>query len=780
VVELLDKRRNGKISAADFDSQVDAFRGRDLRRDLDRYAYRPSVATRYNINISGGNNLFNYSFAGGYIRSLNNVQNTKPDDQFTLRSTAGFRPVENLEINTSINYSRDTRRSVGFSLANPIQPYAQLADAEGHPLPIVNGKRLAYLDTAGGGQLLDGRFFPLNEPGLADRMDITRSLLLNISVSYKFTKWLSGAISYQYGNEVSTSNDYNSIQTYFTRSLINQYTNLSEADPALRNPIPLGGILDVSNNELNNQNARAQLNFNKNFGSNHQVSAMAASDISETWSGDGGTNRFYGYNKELGSYSRTIDYTTEFNIYGGTSGKQKIPNGSVQFPKGNRRFVSFLGNASYTYKGRYSLYASARKDGSNMFGVNTNRKWKPLWSTAASWDISKESFYRVGKWMPSLRLRVSFGYTGNPGNVTGLPTISYSSLPALYTNLVYAQINDAPNPDLRWEKVRTINAGLDFSFFKNKLSGNIDIWQKKSTDVIASVPVIPSTGIGLFVTNFANLQGKGFELRLNSRNIDGAFQWTSSFGLSYAKTIVTKLYDNHYGAADFLNYSLNASEGMMVNGIASFRWAGLDPLTGDPRGYYDKQVSTNYNAIRNDLLSNQVFHGSATPLYSGFLGNSFSWRGFSLSANITYRLNFYFRKPTINYNDMINSGQGSADYGLRWQKPGDEKFTNVPSFVYSNNSTSMAERDFFFQYAEINVLRGDNIRLQDIRLQYNWNNKSQGKRAVKGFSVFVYPNNLNIILWKKNKSGFDPDFTGGQYLLTPAPKGWTGGFNLSL
>jgi TonB-linked SusC/RagA family outer membrane protein len=774
VVELLSKRRAGKISTADSASQINAFKELDVRRDLDQYAYRPSIFQQHYINLNGGNDLFNYSFSGGYNRSINNIQNSKADDQFTIKSNTGFRPVKKLEVTTGISYSQTTQKSANFSLSNKIYPYAQLADAEGNSLAIPNRYRSAYIDTAGSLKLLDWKYRPLDEPGLTDRNDIIRFIMVNIGISYQFTNWLNATMSYQYNDQTQTGRNYHSPDTYFTRDLINQYTDLSQVNPDLRNPIPLGGVLELNHAESSTQTARGQLDFNKNFGKKHLVTALVATEVSES-KGSGDANRLYGYDNNLGSYKSTIDYTKVFTLYGGSQGNQRIPNGNIVNPSGNIRSASFVSNASYSYDNRYTIYASARKDGANIFGVNTNRKWNPLWSVGGSWDISKEAFYKT-KLIPSLRLRATYGFTGNSGNTTGLPTISYLNYPAFYTGLTFAATNEPPNPDVRWEKVRFINAGLDFSLFKRRLSGTVEIYQKKSTDIISRYPfVAPSVGVISVVINAADLKGNGFDINLNSKNIDGNFKWQTSFSLSHAKTIVTKLYNPVYRAKDFVVYGQNAAEGQIAYGIASYKWEGLDPLTGDPRGYFNKQISTNYNAIFNDSVNNQVFNGSAIPLYFGYLGNSFSWKNFTLSFNITYRLDFYFRKPTISYSDLVNNWIGHADFASRWQQPGDEKTTNVPSFTYPING----DRDLFYKYAEINVLRGDNIRLQDLRLEYTWDNKIWKKIPVKNLRVFAYCNNLNLIIWRKNKSTLDPDFVGGSSFFAPTPKTFTGGISLN-
>jgi TonB-dependent starch-binding outer membrane protein SusC len=775
VMELLAKKKAGKISDAETERQLNAYRAMDIRRDMDEWVYRPSILQQHFVQVSGGSNTLNYSFSGGYNRSLNRIQHSRPDDQFSLNSNASLKLVKNLEISSGINLIRSVQRHSDLSLPN-VYPYAQLADAEGRSMAIPHGKRIAYLDTAGAGKLLDWKYYPLEELRLANNQNTTRLIALNIGLSYKFTNWLDGKLSYNYVDESANGRTYNSPETFYTRDLINQFTNLSATNPNLRNPVPVGGVLDQLNFQRVSQNIRGQLNVNKSIAKDHLVTVMIAAERSET-QGKSDRSRFYGYHDDIGSYNAAIDYITPFPVYGGRLGTRLVPNGSILNPSTNSRFVSFLGNLSYSYQQLLTIYGSARKDGSNAFGVNTNKKWKPLWSVGASVDISKTSWLGNGTFINLLRLRSSFGYSGNPGNGSGLPTISYGTNPALLTNITnWAFPNDPPNANLGWEKVRTINTGIEFSLFKDRLSGSVDVYQKRTTDIIWYQPVQPSTGVNSIITNSASLKGNGYEIKLHSKNVAGTFTWQTGFTFSHAKTIITQLFRPFKPTAkDFVSYGLHAFEGEMVYGIASYTWAGLDPLTGDPRGYLDGHVSSNYQAIFNDTVRNQSYNGSAIPLYYGNISNSFAWKNFTLSALITYRLGFYFRKPAISYFDLVNGWRGHADYAARWQKPGDENLTTVPSFTYPVN----ADRDVFYQYSEVNIVRGDNIRLQDIRLDYVWNMRT-GKKTPVGVTTFVYANNLNLILWRKNKSDLDPDFTGGPDFMAPTPITWTIGLSLHL
>src|SRR5690606_1488747 len=139
-------------------------------------------------------------------------------------------------------------------------------------------------------------------------------------------------------------------------------------------------------------------------------------------------------------------------------------------------------NASYTYANRYILSASARKDESNLFGVNANQKGVPLWSTGIAWNIFKEGFYSIG-WLPYLKLRMTYGYNGNVDKSTSAYLTAEVWPSANLWGNRYLVVDNAPNAALRWEKVRNVNWGVDFSLEKNKLSGSLEYWIKNGQDL---------------------------------------------------------------------------------------------------------------------------------------------------------------------------------------------------------------------------------------------------------------------------------------------------------
>lgn len=388
-----------------------------------------------------------------------------------------------------------------------------------------------------------------------------------------------------------------------------------------------------------------------------------------------------------------------------------------------------------------------------------NQKGIPLWSAGAAWNISDESFYHL-KWLPFLKLRTTYGFGGNVSHqVSALTTISYN--PAAWqpiTNTPYTTISNYPNPNLQWEKVGMLNIGIDIGSRNGSLTGSIEYFQKNSMDILGGQALDPTLGTSFLTTNSANMKGHGLDIVINSRNIVSKnFRWETNFLFSSVKNKVTKyLYNVFTDGYTSDGQYITPITGYDPYEIVSYKWAGLDSQ-GNPLGYLDGKKSSNYDSILNTPLKNQAINGSAIPHYFGSFRNSFSFRGLTLSVNVIYRLGYYFRRPVLSYYALVNSGKGNAEYADRWEKAGDEKTTNVPAFVYPVNYQS----DLLYQKADINVVKGDHIRLNDIRLSYELSQHTIKKLRLKRIEIFTYLSNLNVLIWKANKVGLDPEFSAG-------------------
>lgn len=761
VVSILNQQKNGLISAEDANAQIDALRKVELRDEMSKYLYQHAVKQQYALNISGGNKKYSYYFSSGFDKNRDS-EKKEGFNRISLNSNQVFRPTDRLEISAGLSYNQNNQsRSNVVSMLNNMgtemmYPYARLVDDNGDPAVVIKDVSTVLKGKALAAGLLNWDFIPLQELDYQNNKFKQSEMRLNTAIRYTFMSVLSAEVRFQYENQQGRRRNYYDPESYLMRDQINRFTTINNG--VLTRNIPIGGRLDNTSSELTALNGRFQLNYDQKW-NKHQVNAIAGFEVRETKANSIGS-RLYGFDPNVGS-SILVDYITRFSQYGKT-GTATISNfdsygGTVD------RIRSYYMNGAYNYDLRYVVSASARIDQSNLFGVKTNQKSVPLWSTGLKWNINKEDFYQL-EWLPQLSLRSTFGYSGNIDRTTTAYTTARISK-NYYNNLPNAELMTPPNSQLRWERNRMFNVGVDFASKGNRLSGSIEYFNRKGKDLIGNGDIDPTTGFSSFRGNVANMTGKGVDVELNSINIlSRFFSWKTTAIFSYAKDKVTA-YKRSTSLGDFVsdnsiirNATLyNPVVGRSLFGIYSYPWAGLDPETGQARGYLDGQPSTQYAQITQQLAEDPehrlIYHGNALAPYFGALRNTLSYKGIDLSFNITYRFGYYFKRNSIKYTALYNNYGLHGDFYQRWQKPGDELTTNVPAMVYPGVNVA----DQYYSNSEVLVSKGDHIRLQDINLSYNLDSKTTEKLHLKNLRIFGYVNNVAMI-WKANKENLDPDF----------------------
>jgi TonB-dependent starch-binding outer membrane protein SusC len=752
VVEILAKQRDGVISHADADAQINELGQHDVRNDYSKYLYRQSVMQQYSLNLSGGGNTVKYFLSGGLDNDISNLVGNK-SQRGTFYAETTVKPLKKLELKASIHYS--FTKEINNSILPDVYPgggksvyypYARFTDNAGNLLALEKNYRAGFVDTTGGGLLLDWKYIPLQEQQMKDNTSSLQDVLMKVSLKYYFSNSLTAEFSSQLEKSNGNNRAVYNQNTFLARDLINLFSEL-QGNSILHN-VPAGGILDNTSSVLSAYALRGQLNYHKRS-NDYLLDIIGGGEIRENHTSSQ-SGRTYGYNDNLLTFI-PVDYVTVFNLWDNL-GQQPIID-MTDFSDTRYRYISLYSNAAFTYKNRYTISASGRRDASNLFGVNSNQKWNPLWSAGAAWNISNESFYHSGLF-PFLRLRVTYGYNGNfQNNLSALATIRYlaGSPP---TNLPKATINNPANPDLSWEKTAILNAAIDFSTKNSKLQGSIEYYHKNSTDLLSPVPVDRTTGVTQMTMNSADLEGKGIDVKINSRIIDRKIKWDVQFLFNYVTNKVTRY---------LLTYTIqNPSYGNVINPVVgqdpyaliSYKWGGLDHETGNPIGYNHDTLSQDYSSITySTTYDNMVISGTSRPPVFGNLITTLSWKGISISANLSYKLHYYFRKNSIDYGALFNNWQGNKDFVNRWQKPGDELHTNVPSMVYPDDYY----RDMFYSLSEATVLKGDQLRLQDINISFNPQGLRIGNYDLKNLTFYSYINNVGL-LWVKNKDHIDPDY----------------------
>lgn len=751
VVDILYKQKRGLLSASEAKAQLDILRKQDVRNDLEKYFYRTGINQQYNFSLTGGTDNQQYFLSAGYDRNLSNSIYDNYN-RFTLMANSAHQFLDKrLELNIGILLTNSTKKDNANTYV-PKNPYERVLDAQGSPLAIT-GKdqyRNEVIDTFGNGKLLDWHYYPYKERYSNNKLDLT-DYKIDASLSYKIFDGLSVAVIYQYSKgTTSYEADYDE-SSYFARNIINRFTAIDPTTGEITRVVPMGNVFDKANTTYKKNDGRLQLSYQKNWQEKHEVNAIAGFGVTDL-SQFNNWYRLYGYDPSTAS-STPVDFIEYYPTAIDNSAFQ-IPNNAGQRGAVDRSKAYYF-NASYTYDNRYILSVSGRRDESNLFGVKANQKGTPFWTTGVSWNIGREPFYNFAQ-LPNLKLRLTYGYNGQVDKSTYAYTTAVIEASNLNIfGLPIAVITNPPNPSLGWEKIRIINAALEFGARNNIINGSIEYYRKSGIDLLGYVPLAPQSGMSQYKGNVANTETKGVDITINTKNINKEFKWNTVLQFSYVQDIVTnnkvRLPSNgQYASA---NYS-NPLEGRPYSAVFSFKWAGLDPETGDPQGYSDKGPTKDYGAIINSTNTNElVYHGSGMPTHFGNLMNTFSYKNFEFSINILYKGGYYFRRPSLEYSALFNGGySGQGDYSERWQKSGDEQNTNVPSMSYPENPL----RDQFYKYSEALVEKGDHIRLKDIRLGYSLNNRNGKRYPFSNLQIYTYINNIGI-LWRANNKGIDPD-----------------------
>lgn len=414
---------------------------------------------------------------------------------------------------------------------------------------------------------------------------------------------------------------------------------------------------------------------------------------------------------------------------------------------------SAFAQMNYSYAEKYLATLSFRADASSRFAPGRRVGYFP--AASAGWLVSNEDFLKGNDVLSYLKLRGSYGLTGNSniGNFIYLDAYTFSSV--TYLGIPGAQPNRLANPDLGWESAIMASAGVDFKLFK-WLDGSIDIYKNLNKDLLFAAPVAPSTGFYSYTRNIGEVSNKGIELELNTLNINNDnWKWTSSFNIGFNKNTVEKLPSKEpgqpgtpimVGSADAARQRME--EGKELYGWYMQEWRGVDPENGDPLWTdADGGVTNDYSKAKVDWLGS-----SPNPKFSGGLQNTVSFKGFSLGANI-----FFLYGNTI-YNgarsSMDNDGrqaqynQVSLDNGLgwtRWEKPGDNATHPLP--VYGGNKNSAAASSRFLE-------DGSFLRVRNVNFGYDFSRTLLRDLGVSSARIFLSGDNL---LTLSKFSGADPE-----------------------
>ncbi|MDM8153459.1 TonB-dependent receptor [Bacteroides gallinaceum] len=493
-----------------------------------------------------------------------------------------------------------------------------------------------------------------------------------------------------------------------------------------KSPNGQGDIYSIENLTYN---SNTRLNYTHTFG-DHSIDVLAAYEI-QRW------DREY-MASEAKNYS--------------TGKKNVLDNASTPVYIGHNvsgdAMLSYVLRANYDYKKRYYVSVSFRRDGSSR--LDPSNRWDNFWAVSASWRLSQEKFMKpLESWLSDAKLRVSYGVNGNiPGNLYdyyGLYDMSYS-----YNDQPAMVESNLANPDLSWEKNYALNVGVDFFLF-SRLNLSVDWYVRNTKDLLLSRSVNPVTGFSSITDNIGKMRNKGVEIELSSTNIDrNDFLWTTAFNLSHNKNEVIKLADvsEYYTDSYYI-----VKEGYSLGTIALREYAGVDPENGKPMYYsnvlVDGERSREIVYDPNEAVS--VPLANIYPKVSGGLTNTFRYKMFDLSFNLSYSLGGHSYDSgmwAIQDDGYSSYAPKSVELRRRWQKPGD--ITDVPRYVNGQEFGG-------YWHSSRGIHSTDHLRLKSLILGVNAPRKWLNPVGLS--MARIYFSGTNLLTWAKYDQ-YDPELQG--------------------
>lgn len=693
----------------------------------DAYYNKAAVSMTNEISMSGGNEKSNFYVNLEYTKQDGIVRNTGFDRKsvrfnYESRPSSWFR----LGLNTALSYNIQNYSGQGsFSQMEAVSPL--------NPIYQQDGK---YIYNYLWGHYSSGA-------GLLSNPIAASDLNINRNTAYRGLSKLSAELK---------------LLRYFTiTSNVGVDFMLNELKEKIHPLLAIEGTLDYQG-KIVQENFRTAniittniLQFDRTFGKGHNLNFLLGQEA-QILTVQSSAVEVRGFPN-----NPSQDQAAEGTIFqaGSTSGKQTL--------------LSYFGQANYNFRDKYFLSGSVRTDGSSQFG--RNERFGTYWSVGGGWIVTAEPFMKeVSKWLSYLKLRGSFGPAGNSAAIGN--SLRYDRL-IMYDYLgntaVLPDRYESPgNPSIQWEKTFTWDAGLELRLLNGQVLVTADIYNRKTTNLIANnIPLPSATGFTRITGNVGDINNSGIELSVSTRIIHSQnFDWNINMNWSRNRNKFVK----SFVPLSLMGENVANEVGREYNSFYLPLWAGVNTVNGRPM-WIDSTGKANddYYAAKSEFV------GKTQPDGFGAVTNTFSWKGIELSIMLYYQYG-----SQVYYNGAFLQNDGLDPYANqskgvlnRWQKPGDIA-ANPRRLLYGQSGT---EVDMGTSPSTRYLYDGDYIRLSNVSLGYNLPLSLLNKVHLSGLKVFLQGHNLAT--WTKY-SGQDPEninaFGGGNFLY-PQQRSFTIGLN---
>ncbi len=785
--QILFDQYRGIITEAQANTKLDSLADISNLDQIKNLFYRNAYSMGHTISVSGGGDKYSFFSSMSYTDVKDNQLGTKNNTyRIALNQDLKFNENIRFSLNATIANNVSSRKNYP-SVSNRFFPYQLFRDENGNDIniPYMFGwredTRLQYQEA--GGINLD--YYPLKEINYSHGEVNNRTINLTGNMDVKLCKGLSFKGTYGYITALGSATNYIDYKTLNQRKLILSLTTPGATPtyifPENSTTPPVGGTYATSDIETRNWTIRNQLAYTTSFRKGKdQLDIQIGQEASESFLINR-TNIVEGYDEQLQTYAlMNYEVLNQDNyVYPTVTGFGAYQQEPFSISEDRDRFMSLFALASYMIDRKYGIDLSWRRDHSNLFGQDKSTQNKPTWSVGAKWITDREDFMKGIDWINGLALRTTYGITGQapPSGSSASQDILGASYSTLATGASY-YIATIANPKLAWESTRNLNIGVDFAVLNNRISGSLNLYWKNTTNLLGSLSPNSFVGAGGGVLqNIGNTTNKGIELSLTTLNVQTKdFSWATSFVFSHNRNkLVSYIPTDAYYNTPSGRISAFYLIGHALNPLFAYRYAGLNEEGNPMIEHPDGSTTVHRDSA---MIEDVTYMGSTTPVVSGGLTNTFTYKGFTLTANMIYNFGHVMRKNINTFysgrltGSGLSSGNISTSFLNRWKEAGDEEVTDIPRYYSNSIDEYLSSRNIaYYLYADKNVVSASYIKLRDITLSYHLPDKLV--RSLKLQAVSLSAQIGDFMLWRANDLGIDPEYqdlkNGGGYTPNKHP-----------
>lgn len=753
---------------------------------------RTGIGQNHNLSVMGGSAKASYMASGSYAKQQGQEVGND-SERFTGRLATNYRFNDRVRLNVAITGSHS--KNTGFGTNVSPLAYAT-ATSRAIPAHDENGdpayyQKLRYYSYNTSVPSLSYNF--INERDHSGSFTENTRIAASADFSYSILPWLSYNFTGGYNYTDIAMESYMGEDTYYIASTYRGYdagTALPGSVSFKAAKLPFGGELFTTDARQSSYNIQNKISISSTFRERDRLNILLGQELRSA-SNISTANTVWGYSKERGqslimpTLPENLASTSSGAAYNGFGILEALYNGRWKRQNQTNNFMSLFATLAYAMDNKYIFNASVRNDFSNRFGQNVNNRLDPTYSFGVSWNATEEEFVKNNiVFLTQFRPRVTYGIQGNALTSISPELILIRQNVRPVFDQYYSTIGQIPNPNLKWERTTNWNVGADIQLL-SKIGFTFDYYTRRSNAVVAQdIPY--EFGIVSTVVNGGIIYNKGVEGTLS-------FAPVNNKDMGLAISINSSKNWNKTGAAveqvmlpNFLNGKQGTilKEGYPVDGFWSYSLAGLDPANGSP---IFNLLDTPAETAMADPSSYLVYSGQASPDFSGGLSFNFRYKALSVSSSFALILGGKKRLPNPYANFSNGTKLPMAEYNVsktlnrRWQKPGDELTTDIPSINVSNG-TSVTLPDginssypiSMWAYSSAMVVDASFLRCRSIDVSWRFNERLLQKLNIKSLKVSATVNNVFVIT-SDRFNGFDPELNE-----SVMPKAFSFGFAMGI